>query len=102
LHSSGTGEILEYNETVHQLYIYFKKASDSVRKGVLYNILIEFGVPIKPFKLIELCFNEIYSEVCKHLSDAFPIQNGLKQGDATLPLPGGTGIEWDTLAFGVC
>jgi hypothetical protein len=31
---------------------------------------------------------ETYSKVCigKHLSDSFPIQNGLKQGDALSPL----------------
>jgi hypothetical protein len=34
----------EYNDTVHQLLIDFKKAYDSVRWEVLYNILIEFGV----------------------------------------------------------
>jgi hypothetical protein len=32
----------EYNETVHQLFIDFKKAYDSVRREVLHNILIEF------------------------------------------------------------
>jgi hypothetical protein len=37
----------EYNETVHQLFIDFKKANDSVRREELYNILIEFGVPMK-------------------------------------------------------
>jgi hypothetical protein len=37
----------EYNETVHQLFVDFKKAYDSVRREVLYNVLIEFGVPIK-------------------------------------------------------
>jgi retron-type reverse transcriptase len=33
-------------------------------------------------------FNETYSTVCpgKNLSDKFPIQNGLKQGDALSPL----------------
>jgi hypothetical protein len=36
----------ECNETVHQLFIDFKKAHDSVRREVLYNILIEFGVPV--------------------------------------------------------
>ena len=30
----------EYNEAVHQLFIDFKKAYDSVRREVLYNILI--------------------------------------------------------------
>jgi hypothetical protein len=35
-----------------------------------------------------MCLNETYSKihVCKYLSDTFPIQNGLKQGDALPPL----------------
>jgi hypothetical protein len=35
-----------------------------------------------------MCLNETYSEVRvgKLLSDKFPIQNGLKQGDALSPL----------------
>jgi hypothetical protein len=78
----------EYNETVHQLFIDFKKACDSVRREVLYNIFIEFGIPMKLARLIKLCLNETYSKVHigKHLSDSFTIQNGLKQGDALSPL----------------
>jgi sorting nexin-29 len=78
----------EYNETVHQLFIDFKKAYDSVRREVLYHILIEFGVPMKLVRLIKMCLNETYSKVLigKHLSDSFPVQNGLKQGDALSPL----------------
>jgi hypothetical protein len=51
-------------------------------------ILIEFGVPMKLVRLIRLCLNETYSKVCigKHVSDSFPIQNGIKQGDALSPL----------------
>jgi hypothetical protein len=35
-----------------------------------------------------MCLNETYSKICtgKYLSGAFPIQNGLKQGDALSPL----------------
>jgi hypothetical protein len=42
-----------YNETVHQLFVDFKKAYDSIRREVLYNILTEFGVPLKPGRLIK-------------------------------------------------
>jgi hypothetical protein len=70
-----------YNETVHELFINFKKACDSVWREVLYNILIEFCVSIKLVRLIKMCLNETYSKVRmgKHLSESFPIQNGLKQ-----------------------
>jgi hypothetical protein len=44
----------EYNETVHQLFIDFKKAYESVRREVLYNILIEFGVLMKLVRLIKV------------------------------------------------
>jgi hypothetical protein len=37
----------EYNERVHQLFVDFKKAYDSVRREILYNFLIEFGVPME-------------------------------------------------------
>jgi hypothetical protein len=35
----------EYSETVHQLFIDFKMPYDSVKREVLYNIPIEFGIP---------------------------------------------------------
>jgi purine nucleoside phosphorylase len=47
----------EYNETVHQLFVDLKKAYDSVRREVLYNILIEFGIPMKLVRLIKMCLN---------------------------------------------
>jgi hypothetical protein len=84
LRSSNTRKEWEYNETVHQLFIDFKKAYDSVRREILYNILIEFGIPMKLVRVIKMCLNETCSKVrlVKHLSDSFPIENGLRQGDA--------------------
>jgi hypothetical protein len=75
----------EYNEAVHQLFIDFKTA---VRREVLYNILIEFGIPRKLVRLIKICLSETYSRVRvgKNLSDRCPIRNSLKQGDALSPL----------------
>jgi hypothetical protein len=53
----------------------------------LYNILIRFGVPMKLVRLIKMCLNERHSKarIGKHLSDSFPIQDGLKQRDALSP-----------------
>jgi hypothetical protein len=76
------------NETIHQLFTDFEKAYDSLRREVLYNILIEFGIPMKLVKLIKMCLNETRSKVCigKNLADAFSIQSGMKQGDTLLQL----------------
>ncbi|KAJ4439309.1 hypothetical protein ANN_07431 [Periplaneta americana] len=53
----------EYKGTVHQLFIDFKKAYDSVKREVLYAILIEFGFPKKLVRLIKMCLSETYSRV---------------------------------------
>jgi hypothetical protein len=59
-----------------------------IKREVLYNILLEFGIPKKLVRLVKMCLNETYSKVCvgKLLSDKFPTQNGLKQRDALSPL----------------
>jgi sorting nexin-29 len=86
----------EYNGTVYQLYIDFLKAYDLVRRLALYNILIEFGIPRKLVGLIKMCLNETYSRVRtgKNLPDKFTIENGLKQGDASSPLPFNFALEY--------
>jgi len=65
-----------------------RKAYDSVRREVLYYILIEFGIPMKLVRLIKMCLTERYStvRVGKSFSGMFTIRNGLKQGDALSPL----------------
>jgi hypothetical protein len=73
---------------VHQLFIDFTKAYDSVRRESLYNTLIELGIPKKIVRPIKMCQNETYSRgwVGKHFSEVVPIKNGFKQGDALSPL----------------
>ena len=73
---------------MHQLFIDFKKACDSVRREVLYSTVIEFGIPVKLVTLIKMCLNETCSivRVGKNLSDMFPSRKSLKQGDALSPL----------------
>ncbi|KAJ4431566.1 hypothetical protein ANN_20165 [Periplaneta americana] len=86
----------EYKGTVHQLFIDFKTAYDSVKREVLYDILIEFGIPKKLVRLIKMCLSETYSRVRigQFLSDAFPIHCGLKQEDALSPLLFNLALEY--------
>jgi hypothetical protein len=63
----------------------FKKSMIvAVRRKVLNNNLIVFGIPIKLVSLIKMCLNETYSRfrVGKHLSDMFYIKTVLKPRDA--------------------
>jgi hypothetical protein len=47
----------------------------------LYNILIEFGIPMKLARLIKMCLDETDSRVRvgKYLSDMFRIKKGLNK-----------------------
>jgi hypothetical protein len=86
---------------VHELIIDLKKAYDSVRREVMFNILIEFVIPMKLVRLIKMGVNETYIsvEVGKHLSDMFPVRNGLEQEDALLPLLFNFALEYSIRRF---
>jgi len=53
----------------------------------MQNTVIQFGIPTTLARLIKMCLNGTDSRfrVGKHLSGMFPIENGLKRGDALLP-----------------
>jgi hypothetical protein len=53
-----------------------------------YNIITEVGITMKLVKLIKMCLKEKYRfvRIGENLFDSFPIQNGLKQGDALSPV----------------
>jgi len=87
-HGGGRMAWINVDKGTTKLFIDFKKAYDSVRRAVLYKILIEFGIPKKLVSLIKMSLTETYSRVRvgKIVSDRFPISNGLKQGDALTPL----------------
>ena len=77
----------------------YRKTNGYYRGNAAVNktsIDIEFGVPMKPVRLIKMCLNETYSRfrVGKHLSGMFHIENGLKEGDALSPLPFNFTLEY--------
>jgi hypothetical protein len=81
---------------VHPLFIDPEKGYDSVRREILYHILTEYGKPMTLFRLIKMSLNGTFSNVCigTNLTDAFPNQNGLKQGDALSPLPFHSALQY--------
>jgi len=72
-----------------------QESLDSVSRDALHNIPIEFGIGMKMERLIKMWLNGTYRRirVRKHLSDMFPIKNGLKQGDALTPLLFNSALE---------
>jgi hypothetical protein len=80
VHSAFLKYLRKNGNTMKQCigYLFFKEAYDSVRREVLCNIFIEFGITMKLARLINMCLNETYSRVSagKYLSDMFPVTNG--------------------------
>lgn len=73
----------EYNVEIHQLFVDFKAAYDSVIRRMLWRVMEEFGIPIKLISLTKLTLSGANSRVRirNKLSDAFDIEEGLRQGD---------------------
>jgi hypothetical protein len=68
-------------------YLKILRKPVTLRREVLYNILKGCGIPVELVRLIKMFVNETSSKICvgRTLSEAFPVQNCLKQGDNLLP-----------------
>ena len=78
----------EHNLEVHNVFLDFKKAYDCIHREGLYNILLEFGIPKKLVRMVQVCLEGSRSRVVigSERSDAFAINSGLRQGDGLSPL----------------
>jgi hypothetical protein len=88
-----------------------KKVYDSDKREVLYNFLLEIGIPEKLARIIKMCLNETCSKirVSKHLFNTFPTQNGLKQDELSpllfnfaLELPSGKSKKMKSFGILIC
>ena len=52
----------EYDKQLHQLFVDFKQAYDSLDRGKIYKIMREFGIPSKLIRLTEMTLK---GTVCK-------------------------------------
>lgn len=74
----------EYNQTIHQLYVDFRAAYDSVLREELFAIMSELKIPKKLISLTKLTLSNSRCKIRTNgmTSEEFVIQQGLKQGDA--------------------
>ena len=76
----------EYNIDLHNRFIDFSQAFDTVNRDVIYNSLTKYNVPDKLIKLIKLTMQRTKMKVKLNnsYSEWFETKTGVRQGD---PLP---------------
>ena len=80
-------EVNDKNLTAVLLFVDFKKAFDSIHRGLLFKILAAYGIPRKIVLLIERLYGGTIAKVITEdgLTEAFLIIAGVMQGDTLAP-----------------
>jgi hypothetical protein len=83
----------EYKLDIHQLYIDYKQAYDTINRAELVEIMKEFGIPMKLVRLVKMTLANTNSKVKIQgkLSPSFETMIGLRHGDSL-----------STLLFNLC
>jgi hypothetical protein len=73
----------EHDIDVRILFINFKQAFDSIRRGELYEVMLRTGIPIMIMKLVQMAVDSTSAKIKveKKLSEPFQFNTGVKQGD---------------------
>jgi len=73
----------EYKVDIHQLYIDYKQAYDTINRAKLVETIKEFGIPMKLVRLARMTLTNTNSKVKIQgkLSPSFETTTGLRQGD---------------------
>jgi hypothetical protein len=71
----------EYKVDIHQLYIYYKQAYDTINRDELVEIMKEFGIQMKLVRLVKMALANMNSKVKIQgkLSPSFETMIGLRQ-----------------------
>ena len=80
---------IEFNKPLHMCFVDFSKAYDTINRNVLWAILENsFHLPTKLIKIIKLLHSgtEGVIRYDGKLSEEFPINVGVKQGDVLAPM----------------
>ena len=74
----------EYNINLHQLFIDFTQAFDSMNRLMILKAMREFGIPSKLISLTKLTLTKTSNKVKiqNTLTESFVTENGVRQGDS--------------------
>jgi hypothetical protein len=77
----------EHNVEIHQIFIDFQRAYDSIRRDKLYAIMASFEIPNKLIRLTEAAMEDSthHVKIGTITTDGFKVGSGLKQGDGLTP-----------------
>jgi len=77
----------EHNVEIHQIFVDFQKAHNSIRRDKLYAIMAHFGIPNKLIRLTKATVENspYYVKIGTIMTDGFKVGTGLKQGDRLAP-----------------
>jgi hypothetical protein len=78
----------EYKVDIHQLYIDYKQAYDTINRAKLVETMKEFGIQMKLVRLVRMTLTNTNSEVKIQgkLSLSFETTTGLRQGNSLFTL----------------
>jgi hypothetical protein len=73
----------EYNIDLHNIFIEFSQAFDTVNRDIIYTSLIKYNIPEKLIKLIKLTMQhtKMKVKVNNSYSEWFETKTGVRQGD---------------------
>ena len=73
----------EYGVTLHNLFIDFKQAYDTVKRNALYEALEDLGIPKKLIRMVKMTMANSRNvvKIGREYSRVFNVNEGLRQGD---------------------
>jgi hypothetical protein len=77
----------EHNVEIHQIFVDFQKAYDSIRRDKLYAIMAHFGIPNKLIRLTKASMENstYYVRIGTTMTDGFKVGTRLQQEDGQTP-----------------
>jgi sorting nexin-29 len=73
----------EFNNHLHISFVDYKKAFDNINRTELLNAMGSYGIPNRPFRLIDMTIKDIDAKITidGNVSKSFNVLQGVRQGD---------------------